>query len=90
MHIISGISLRWTLGALLTLAVAACSDELGQQEAGAAAPQGGKLSGEILGGSISDDMIELEALKSQSPPLARPPRPQAGENGAQDAPAPSR
>lgn len=42
----------------------------------------GKAAGEVLGGTISDDMIALEQLTSQSPP--EDPRPAAsGETGSQ-------
>jgi len=30
--------------------------------------QGGEVAGDVLGGSISDDMIPLDELRSQSPP----------------------
>lgn len=33
---------------------------------------GGDAAGEVLGGTISDDMIALESLTSTSPPAARP------------------
>ncbi|WP_298463804.1 hypothetical protein [uncultured Erythrobacter sp.] len=33
--------------------------------------QGGEVAGDVLGGSISDDMIPLEELQSQSPPAER-------------------
>lgn len=33
--------------------------------------QGGQATGDVLGGSISDDMIPLEELRSQSPPAER-------------------
>ncbi len=33
--------------------------------------QGGEVAGDVLGGSISDDMIPLDELQSQSPPAER-------------------
>ncbi len=33
--------------------------------------QGGEVAGDVLGGSISDDMIPLAELESQSPPAER-------------------
>ncbi len=53
------------LTAPLTLALAACGDEADTD----AAPveQGGEIEGDVLGGTISDDMLPLEELTSQSP-----------------------
>jgi len=48
--------------------LAACSDE---PEAPVDANQSATASGDVLGGSISDDMIPLEELRSQSPPAPR-------------------
>jgi hypothetical protein len=56
------------------LALAACQDEPAEDSEGAAA------MGEVLEGSISDDMIPLGELRSQ-PPMA-PPEPVAGAGGA--------
>lgn len=50
--------------------VSACEDEA---EAPRETAQGGKAAGEVLGGTISDDMLPLERLRSQSPPLEREP-----------------
>ena len=48
------------------LLLAACEDEA----ADTAAPvTGGNAEGEVLGGTISDDMLPLEQLTSNSPPL---------------------
>ncbi len=50
--------------ALSVLALAACDrGDPAQTEAGA------RAEGEVLGGTISDDMIPLDQLRSQSPPL---------------------
>ncbi|MCL4671768.1 MAG: hypothetical protein KJZ64_02275 [Sphingomonadaceae bacterium] len=43
-----------------------------------AAPAERRAEGEVLGGTISDDMIPLEQLRSQSPPMRAAP----GEGGA--------
>jgi len=48
----------------LLAGLAAC-----EQGAPEAAPAGQRAEGEVLGGSISDEMIPLERLRSQSPPL---------------------
>ncbi|MEO0589656.1 MAG: hypothetical protein AAFZ11_03740 [Pseudomonadota bacterium] len=58
------------IGALAGL-VAACSPEAETPETIAAPEQGGEVKGEVLGGSVSDAMIPLESLKSQSPSLRR-------------------
>ena len=46
------------------LLLSACEDTASTEEA----EQGGKAEGEVLGGAISDDMLPLEELTSQSPP----------------------
>ena len=52
------------LAALATLAtLAACGD---QQDKG---PERKTAAGEVLGGSISDAMLPLDTVQSQSPPL---------------------
>ena len=48
------------------LLLAACEDSA--EPAPKATGDGGTLNGDVLGGSISDDMIPLEELRSQSPP----------------------
>ena len=50
--------------ALLLLA-SACEDTEPAIETG---EQGGEASGDVLGGTISDDMLPLEELQSTSPP----------------------
>lgn len=52
-----------------SLALAACGDEA-ETEA-VPAEQGGKVEGDVLGGTISDDMLPLEELTSQSPSAKR-------------------
>ncbi|BDI60307.1 hypothetical protein [Qipengyuania nanhaisediminis] len=48
------------------LMLAACSSDE-DAETGVAVT-GGEVSGDVLGGTISDDMIALEQLESTSPP----------------------
>ena len=55
----------------LVLALAACSEEATTDEGAAPAEQGGEAAGDIEGGTISDAMIPLESLRSQSPTLER-------------------
>ena len=50
------------------LLLAACGDS--EPEA-ATDEQGGEAAGDVLGGTISDDMLPLEELQSQSPPAER-------------------
>lgn len=50
-------------------ALAACSEEAAAPEGTAASEQGGKAAGDVEGGTISDAMIPLESLRSQSPAL---------------------
>ncbi len=49
-----------------TFALSACGDDAAQVDQTVA--QGGKAAGEVLGGTISDDMLPLDTLTSQSPP----------------------
>lgn len=57
------------LGALLLFS--ACEEQ--EAEAPRETAQGGEAAGEVLGGTISDDMLPLERLRSQSPPMEREP-----------------
>ena len=50
------------------LLLAACEDDAGQVDT---SETGGTAEGEILGGTISDDMLPLEELTSTSPPAER-------------------
>ncbi|MEO1730581.1 MAG: hypothetical protein AAFR64_07570 [Pseudomonadota bacterium] len=68
MHTMIG---RLATGLVLASALAACGSESETPEAQAPAEQGGTVTGEVLGGTISDDMIPLESLTSQSPPLRK-------------------
>ena len=51
----------------LALSLAACGDEA-DPESSRTAEQGGEAAGDVLGGTISDNMLPLEELRSQSPP----------------------
>ncbi len=55
----------YLLTAPLMLALTACGDEADTEAA--PAEQGGEVEGDVLGGAISDDMLPLEELTSQSP-----------------------
>jgi hypothetical protein len=62
------------------LLLAGCEDSAPEGET---AEVGGKAAGDVLGGTISDDMLPLEELKSQSPPAKR--APEAGASGSSDS-----
>ena len=57
----------------LILALAGCGDKGGGAEG-----ERKSAAGEVLGGSISDDMLPLDSVTSQSPPLSE------GGGGAPD------
>lgn len=62
--------------------LAACGNEADD----VSVDEGGSVEGEVLGGSISDDMIALDQLQSQSPPLEdQPAAPASGNNDAAPA-----
>ena len=66
-------------GLTAALMLSACGDEAEvPREEGSAT----EAEGDVLGGSISDDMLPLDSLRSQSPPLR-----EARTNGGGDAPA---
>lgn len=56
------------VGVAALLALTACEDEAGTA---VSTETGGEAAGEVLGGTISDDMIPLEELTSTSPPAER-------------------
>lgn len=63
--------ISWTLAlAAPFLLLSACEEEA---SAPVSTETGGEAAGEILGGTISDDMISLEELTSTSPPAERTP-----------------
>ena len=64
------------LASLMALALAGCGADKAQTAA-----EGADAQGEILGGTISDDMLPLDELKSKSPPM----KPAPGESGAPGA-----
>ena len=73
--------------ALVALALAGCDEP-----AAPPSEQGGEAAGEVLGGSISDDMIPLEQLRSEAPPMPRQsaaPAAEAGEDAADEGEAQS-
>jgi len=53
----------------VALALSGCEDEVASD--GDTPATGGKAAGEVLGGTISDDMIPLEEVTSTSPPAER-------------------
>ena len=53
-----------------TLLLAARSEEVPEPEATQAAGDNRTAKGEVLGGTISDEMLPLDTVQSQSPPLA--------------------
>lgn len=70
---------RWALVAPL-LVLAACQDDAPADETRA----GAGAEGQVLGGTISDDMIPLDTLRSQSPPLRIGTGSAGGENSGDE------
>lgn len=66
--------LRYSLAMVMTLALVACGDT----EEVTTTEQGADAQGDILGGSISDEMVPLQEVRSVSPPA----KPAPGESGA--------
>ncbi|MDJ0641829.1 MAG: hypothetical protein QNJ15_03340 [Erythrobacter sp.] len=62
----------------IVLLATACEDEVEPDTDNT--EQGGEVAGDVLGGSISDDMIPLEELRSQSPPAERSSGDDAGDD----------
>lgn len=77
--------LRLPLLATALVALAACDQADEGQAAG-----GTKAEGEVLGGTISDDMIALDQLRSQSPPMKVMPSEGGSDTGSASAAAPER
>ena len=65
-------------GAIL---LSACGDDAPPEETEAEAGRGAK--GEVLGGTISDAMIPLDQLRSQSPPMPESPSRSREETAAE-------
>jgi hypothetical protein len=61
---------RAVLAVPLLVLLAACEETAPEPKA---VKVEGEAAGDVLGGSISDDMLPLEQLQSQSPPLKRKP-----------------
>lgn len=59
--------------AALLVALSGCAEQTTDPDEAAPAEQGGEAAGDIEGGTISDAMIPLEALRSQSPTIERRP-----------------
>lgn len=83
-----GLNARVIAVVMLAGALTACAEDAVSPVEGEAVEQGGEVAGDVQAGSISDAMIELEALRSQSPSLARP-RPVATEESSQSEVAPT-
>jgi hypothetical protein len=64
----------------LVLLLSACGGD-----AASDAEQGGSASGEVLPGSISDDMIPIDSLRSQGPQIVE--RPASAASGSPDSTA---
>ena len=77
--------MKYSWGAALALvALSACGDEAAEP---ISTETGGEAAGEILGGTISDEMIPLEEITSTSPPAQR--RANTSSAASSDAPASS-
>ncbi|QYJ07870.1 hypothetical protein [Qipengyuania flava] len=70
------------LGAVV---LSACGSDTPSEETAAEADR--NAQGEVLGGTISDDMIPLDRLRSQSPPVREAPARPAAAGGSDAAPA---
>lgn len=82
------ISLNRAIAAPITLAsalaLAACGSSGGDQAAGGAGARG-----ELKGGTVTDDMLPLDQLKSKSPPLKPSPAATGTSAGSGEADAAS-
>ena len=67
------MSVRFTVAMALSLVLAGC----GSSDDVETAEEGANAQGEILGGTISDEMVPLEEVRSASPPAKK----EAGEGG---------
>ena len=67
------MSVRFTVAMALSLVLAGCGSSDGVETT----EEGAKAQGEILGGTISDEMVPLEEVRSASPPAKK----EAGEGG---------
>lgn len=67
----------------LALSLAACSADKSPDAA-----EGADAQGEILGGTISDSMLPLDQLKSESPPMKPAPEKSGSADAAEEDPEP--
>lgn len=65
----------------LALFLASCGDDTGVVEE---ADEDATARGEVLGGTITDDMLPLDTVTSQSPPRDPEPDETGGSNGRPD------
>lgn len=65
----------------LALSLAACSADKSPDAA-----EGADAQGEILGGTISDSMLPLDQLKSESPPMKPAPEKSGSADAAEEDP----
>lgn len=68
--------------ATASIALASCADEAEPEQVGDDAR---KAKGEVLGGSISDSMLPLDTVTSQSPPLREETNEDDATDGGEDA-----
>ncbi len=66
------------------LLLSACEEEPAPETA---TDSSGVATGEVLGGTISDDMLPLDELTSTSPPAERPATEPGSQGGADGEPA---
>ncbi len=77
--------IRFAVLALLASGLAACNGDAPSENTTGEARRGAK--GEVLGGTISDDMLPLDTLRSRSPPLEEPSRSGRGATSGTSRPA---
>ena len=73
---------RFGLCLLASLALASCGDDAAPVEQG---DEDATARGEVLGGTISDDMLPLDTVRSQAPSLAIEGEGEEAGTGASDA-----
>ena len=75
---------RFAILAGACLALAACGEKT---PADTQVDETATARGEVLGGSISDDMLPLDTITSQSPPLREAPAAESGTASSPDSEA---